>query len=126
MNTRTQKLYAEKESAMVGTPVSVQPSRSSTLNQQSEVPFPTLNHALLIMISFMLASAIGLAIRGLVLAHRRKSQQKLSSVQLIHPTPCQRCQYFGPNPYLKCAIHPVTVMTEASADCSDYWPNRNE
>jgi hypothetical protein len=33
---------------------------------------------------------------------------------------CQRCQYFHHNLYLKCAIHPDTVLTEDSIDCKDY------
>jgi hypothetical protein len=104
---------------------SVQPSSSTVINQRGEASFSPSNYALLIMISFVLLSAIGLTIRGLTWAYRYKRHQQLSSAQPVHPMPCQRCQYFGPNPYLKCAIHPVTVMTEASADCSDYWPNRD-
>jgi hypothetical protein len=104
---------------------SVQPSSSPAINQRSDAPFSPLNYAFLIIISFVLLSAIGLTIRGLTWAYRYKRHQQSSSVQPAHQMPCQRCQYFGPNPYLKCAIHPVTVMTEASADCSDYWPNRD-
>jgi len=37
--------------------------------------------------------------------------------------PCFYCQYFSGNPYLKCALHPKTVLTEKAADCTDYGPN---
>jgi hypothetical protein len=34
--------------------------------------------------------------------------------------PCQSCQYFTDNPYVKCAVHPTIAMTDAAKDCSDY------
>jgi hypothetical protein len=36
---------------------------------------------------------------------------------------CQRCQYFSRNRYLKCALHPSTVLTEQAVDCIDYCPH---
>jgi hypothetical protein len=33
---------------------------------------------------------------------------------------CSHCHYFGQNPYLKCALHPTTVLTEQAVDCRDY------
>ncbi|MCU0535611.1 MAG: hypothetical protein MUD14_17105 [Hydrococcus sp. Prado102] len=35
--------------------------------------------------------------------------------------PCRKCRFFSSNPYLKCAIHPSTVLTAQARDCSDYW-----
>jgi hypothetical protein len=37
--------------------------------------------------------------------------------------PCCDCQYFINNSYLKCAVHPITAMTEAAIDCSDFQTN---
>jgi hypothetical protein len=34
--------------------------------------------------------------------------------------PCQNCQYYTDNPYIKCAVHPTIAMTEAAKDCSDH------
>jgi hypothetical protein len=36
---------------------------------------------------------------------------------------CQNCRYFSANPYLKCALHPDTVLTDAAVDCRDYRSN---
>jgi hypothetical protein len=47
----------------------------------------------------------------------------LRSVTQIKPQPrisCSHCHYFSQNPYLKCALHPTTVLTEQAADCRDY------
>lgn len=37
-----------------------------------------------------------------------------------HKVPCQQCQFYTNNPYLKCAVRPTTAMTKQAADCSDY------
>lgn len=35
-------------------------------------------------------------------------------------SPCRNCQFYKENPYLKCAIHPTTVLTAEAESCSDY------
>jgi hypothetical protein len=35
--------------------------------------------------------------------------------------PCRKCRFFSGNPYIKCAVHPSTVLTTQAKDCSDYW-----
>jgi hypothetical protein len=127
MNTKIHKIHIDATPSIVATLISAQPSSTSRFEPSENATFSTLNQALLIIMSFALVSALGLAIRGLTWAYRYKRHQQSSSGHAAaHLMPCQQCQYFGPNPYLKCAIHPMTVMTEASADCSDYWPNRND
>lgn len=34
--------------------------------------------------------------------------------------PCKNCRYFSGNFYLKCAVHPDTVLTKEASDCGDY------
>ncbi|HAZ49912.1 MAG TPA: hypothetical protein DDW76_37120 [Cyanobacteria bacterium UBA11369] len=34
--------------------------------------------------------------------------------------PCKNCQYFSGNFYLKCAVHPNTVLTKEASNCADY------
>ncbi len=34
--------------------------------------------------------------------------------------PCRSCRYFTNSLYLKCTVHPTTVMTQAAINCSDY------
>lgn len=37
--------------------------------------------------------------------------------------PCQSCLFFHENHYLKCAVHPKTVLTQQSINCQDYISN---
>ncbi|MGI0484450.1 hypothetical protein ACN4EK_03375 [Pantanalinema rosaneae CENA516] len=34
--------------------------------------------------------------------------------------PCQNCRFFSNSSYLKCAVHPMSAMTQNAIDCSDY------
>ena len=34
--------------------------------------------------------------------------------------PCLRCHYFSLNPYVKCTLHPHSVLTNEAIDCQDY------
>ena len=51
--------------------------------------------------------------------HRKQHSSRISLPLTIT---CSRCQYFNNNRYLRCALHPVTGMTEQSVDCRDYCP----
>jgi hypothetical protein len=35
---------------------------------------------------------------------------------------CKNCRYFSGNFYLKCAVHPATVLTKEASNCPDYSP----
>ena len=39
---------------------------------------------------------------------------------LFPPVPCRNCRFFANNQYLKCAVHPSTVLTAQATNCSDY------
>ena len=49
-----------------------------------------------------------------------KSIQRSSSLKSSPNVQCFKCQYFSRNPYVKCALHPDTVLTERAVDCRDY------
>jgi hypothetical protein len=51
----------------------------------------------------------------------RRNQHSLI-VELPSTITCSNCRYFNDNYFLKCALHPVTVMTEQAVDCRDYCP----
>ena len=55
---------------------------------------------------------------------RKVTQHRLTSAKALAQVPCKKCQYFKNNPYLKCAIHPTTALTEEAINCSDYSPNK--
>lgn len=33
---------------------------------------------------------------------------------------CRGCRYFAENPYIPCAVHPSTALTEQAKECSDF------
>ena len=42
------------------------------------------------------------------------------SPKLIASIPCSSCHYFSPNPYIKCTLHPNSVLTNEAINCQDY------
>jgi len=97
--------------------LTTQPSNSIPLSQRGVETRSTYDLAFLIVINVTLLSAIA-AVIYVYISKRR--QHLLLSVK-SHPTaPCLRCQYFNNNPYLKCALHPVTVLTKEASDCKNY------
>lgn len=76
---------------------------------------PTIDNASLV------APFAFLFIAGVVTFHKFKRHQLNRSKQLVK-TPCHNCRFFSDNRYLKCAVQPDIVLTKASIDCSDYYP----
>ncbi len=54
----------------------------------------------------------------------KSCRQNLPAVK-ASKLPCCNCQFFNKNPYLKCAVHPTIVMTEAAIDCPDSCSRTN-
>ena len=48
------------------------------------------------------------------------------TINSLNKLPCQNCEFFCSNNYLKCAVQPSMVMTEAAKNCSDYSPKNNK
>lgn len=122
MNAKDQRLDVREKPLMAKASMSIQPSQSPNLDPNGDPPTSGLNPVLLLMISLILSSTIALLMGTMAWAYHRKNRQNTPYFQPVHPSPCQRCQYFHANTSLKCAIHPSTVMTEASDDCRDYQP----
>ncbi len=57
-------------------------------------------------------------------AHLPKLKPNKNRVDRLPQVKCEGCQYFNNSLYLKCAIHPTTVMTSRSIDCQDYKSNK--
>lgn len=54
---------------------------------------------------------------------RRVVDNKLViTINSLNKLPCQKCEFFCSNNYLKCAVQPSMVMTEEAKNCSDYSP----
>ena len=54
--------------------------------------------------------------------------QKLATVKSgglsflpVAQIPCRNCRFFAKNQYLKCAVHPFTVLTAQAVNCSDFY-----
>lgn len=48
------------------------------------------------------------------------------SINSLNKLPCQNCEFFCSNNYLKCAVQPSMVMTEEAKNCSDYSPKNSK
>jgi hypothetical protein len=80
--------------------------------------------AVLIPFCFIVVWAVASIImfRGLPKALRKKPLE-LNRPQKV---PCRSCRFFSSNPYLKCALHPTSVMTDQAIDCADFHTREQE
>ncbi len=95
--------------------IAIQPSNSILPSQKAIEPRPA-DIAFFIILNLALLLAIAIPIYVFMV------KRKLASVG-FKPSPkviCHHCQYFSDNRYLKCALHPVTVLTEETVDCADH------
>jgi hypothetical protein len=96
--------------------IATPPSNSLPFSQQRIEVFSELYTATLILVGLVMIVAIAAAIYDLL----PKRIQYLFSLNLRYKVPCYQCRYFSHNPYLKCALHPSTVLKELAVDCRDY------
>jgi hypothetical protein len=106
---------AQMEAKLIAT----QPSNSLSPNYRGIETLPPLDVAFLIVITFVMFSGIAASIYAFIPKRKQHSIIFKPRYKFL----CYRCRYFGDNPYLKCALHPVTVLTEQAVDCIDYDPN---
>lgn len=52
---------------------------------------------------------------------RKTLRNQSTTLQYFNQIPCRTCQFFTNNQYLKCAVHPSTVLKQQAINCSDYW-----
>ena len=50
-------------------------------------------------------------------------KQGTSYIRRLHQVPCSHCAYFTGDYRLKCAVNPISALTEAAIGCSDYVSN---
>lgn len=59
-------------------------------------------------------------------AIQKAIRKRMVSITYSQQVPCRNCRFFTNNLYLRCAVHPSTVLTQNAIDCSDYSPlNKN-
>ncbi len=83
---------------------------------------PAMRLFLVVDAAFLIMVCIGMlhVVSNSWVTDRLKRRQQAVGFRFRHGFSCYHCRYFGQNPYLKCALHPTTVLTEQSADCRDY------
>ncbi|MCP2727380.1 hypothetical protein [Limnofasciculus baicalensis] len=99
-----------------------QPSNSLPPTRGRIETLPGLNGAFLTIVSLAIIYGIVASIYPGI----PKRIKHLFSFKSRHKILCHRCRYFSNNAYLKCALHPVTVLTKQVVNCSDYCLNSQE
>lgn len=97
--------------------IEIQPSNSIPSNQKA-IELRPADITFFIILNLALLAAIAIPIYAFITKRKRASFG-------LKPPPksiCHCCQYFSDNRYLKCALHPVTVMTEETMNCADHRP----
>ncbi|MHC5595330.1 MAG: hypothetical protein ACYTXC_05080 [Nostoc sp.] len=49
-------------------------------------------------------------------------KDEIVSSKHLQQYPCENCQFFNNNRYLKCAVQPAIALTRQALNCSDYSP----
>lgn len=52
--------------------------------------------------------------------------RKHAHTQSCEPIPCRNCRFFKDSRYLRCAVHPSTVLTKQALNCLDYQPRESQ
>jgi len=52
---------------------------------------------------------------------RKILKNRSTTLQYFSQIPCRTCRFFTNNQYLKCAVHPSTVLKQQAINCPDYW-----
>ena len=100
--------------------IATQTSSSLAPSQKRVEDFSALDSIFLATISFAIILSILIQIYDSL--SNRKQDARADNLKLPADPICPGCQYFSNNCYLRCAIQPTIVMTEASIDCQDYSP----
>ncbi|ACK72769.1 hypothetical protein PCC7424_4405 [Gloeothece citriformis PCC 7424] len=88
----------------------------SPLDNQANID---ANYWILITIPLLLIVAFVFEIRKKYIPIKKETSPQSSAL------PCYQCQYFNQNPYIKCAVNPVTALTKEASDCKDFQPKQD-
>lgn len=96
----------------------VRATNNGTKPQVDTMPFGVL---LLAPICFMIVwwFVVFIVLQGCKIA---RSGDKVVTINRLKQVPCKNCRFFNNSHYLKCAVHPSSVLTRQALNCSDYWP----
>ncbi len=98
-------------------------SENRAIETESKTTTPTINE----VDSNVFLFFVWITFLGIISWILFKVFQKLGAVKVrglsifpVSQIPCRNCKFFANNQYLKCAVHPSTVLTKQAANCSDY------
>ena len=104
------------------------PAADSNLNQRTHTEEGNFSGVHIPEIAISLGGYIGFVMAWVVffmmLSKLRTvvDNKMVFKINNLPKLPCQNCQFFSTNNYLKCAVQPSMVMTEEAINCSDYSP----
>jgi hypothetical protein len=98
---------------------------------QTEVPIngQTAPNEVLFVLPIGLVTILIVTFVGIVLKQLKSLKtfnEPFITHQYSHQVSCRRCRFFNNNFYLKCAVHPDTVLTSEAKDCPDYSPQHQK
>jgi hypothetical protein len=79
---------------------------------------------ILLLWGFSIGFLIVLTVRRFIFSKRASDEESYSSHN--RSTSCARCRYFNRNPYIKCAVNPLSVQKIDANDCPDFCPEDND
>ena len=106
-----------KQTNMATQPMLSQATTSTSQSQPEVEIVPSLVNAVFLNIA-ILTFCFALFIP--IYAYISKQRQHKFRIGQHQKVACHRCRYFSNNPYVQCALHPNTVMTDGAIDCKDY------
>lgn len=98
-------------------------SENRAIETDSETTTPTINEIDSTIFAFFFWIAFLSIISGVLFKvfHKLETVKvKRLSILPVSKIPCRNCKFFSNNQYLKCSVHPMTVLTAQAANCSDY------
>ncbi len=98
---------------MVTTSIVAQPVDSWRPDPSGIETFLTVGMIYIVIIN--LVALMGMVALAYTCLPKQRRRQPLHQVQ------CHHCQYFKTHADLKCALHPISVLTTQAVDCADYW-----
>ena len=90
-------------------------SSNSIVPSQREIKTLSALDPAFSLTSLVVVSAIGVAIYADIFKRSDRALALKQSQEIM----CRRCEFFSDNHYLKCTLHPTTVLTAQAINCRD-------
>jgi len=101
-------------------------THNDTKPQNGDIPFVAvfLAHISFMIVWAMVVYLVSSVCKALEDPPENAAQEKneIVSIKYLQQHPCERCQFFNNNRYLKCAVQPAIALTKEAINCSDYCP----